>query len=384
MLINIKKLLSKIFNTKQNYENIKLNKDMLFKDYFMQYLKSLDGATRSRSYTSTLATATHILNGLGHYRMSEINKVVLMEFINGFAQKTYTKGKKHSHQYYSQSMINKVYNLLHGAIKEAAAEDGDQLLRTDFMANIKKPQSNRMSTEPKPLTDEEINMLSHIVSEIKIINVWIHILIYTGVRPSEALALKWSDIDYKNKTIKIQRALSYNDFISPDTLERIKPREPVITNLKNEKQGSRVNYQRRTLKVGDKILTILKDWENAVKSDKHLMRLKRKNRTEDYIFSSPSGQFWLYEDYKQVYERLLKKHGLSVSVYNPYRFRHNCCTRLFRLNVNIKTIQMIMGDNTPDMVMRVYANLEKDDVLKGSAHYADSLDTALGVVSKHK
>lgn len=378
-------LIKKMLKINNNTINLKGNRSsMLFKDYFMQYLKSLDGATRSRTYSSTLATASHIISGLGNYKMSEINKSVLMKFINSFTQKTYIKGKNSEPQYYSQSMINKVYNLLHAAIKEAASEDGEQLLRTDFMANIKKPQSNRMSSEPKPLTDEEINMLSHIASEIKIINVWIHILIYTGVRPSEALALMWSDIDYENRTIKIQRTLSYNDFIDPDTLEKIKPREPVITNLKNEKQGSRVNYQRRTLKVGDKILSILKDWEETVKSDKHLMRLKRKNGTENYIFSGSFGQFWLYEDYKQVYERLLKKHGLSVSVYNPYRFRHNCCTRLFRLNVNIKTIQMIMGDNTPDMVMRVYANLEKDDVLKGSAHYADSLDTALGVVPKDK
>jgi integrase len=383
MLSNIKNLFSKIFKNTQS-ENIKLNKDMLFKDYFMQYLKSLDGSTRSRAYANKLATASHIIEGLGSYKMSEINKTVLMKFMNGFTQKTYISGKNKKPQYYSQSMINKVYTLLRAAIKEAASEDGEQLLRTNFMANIKKPQSNRLASEPKPLTDNEINMISSIVKEIKIINVWIHILIYTGVRPSEALALKWSDVDYESKTIKIQRTLSYNDFINPDTLKRIKPREPIITNIKNEKQGNRINYQRRTLKVGDKILNILKDWGKTVKGDKQMMRLKRKNGTEDYIFSSPSGKLWLYQDYKQVYQRLLSKHGLSVSEYNPYRFRHNCCTRLFRLNINIKTIQMIMGDNTSDMVLRVYANLEKDDVLKGSAHYSESLDTALGVISKDK
>ena len=41
---------------------------------------------------------------------------------------------------------------------------------------------------------------------------------------------------------------------------------------------------------------------------------------------------------------------------------------------------MIMGDNTPDMVMRVYANLACSDVLQGSQHYADSLDMALGAM----
>jgi hypothetical protein len=32
------------------------------------------------------------------------------------------------------------------------------------------------------------------------------------------------------------------------------------------------------------------------------------------------------------------------------------------------------------MVMKVYANLDKTDALKGSQYYADSLDMALGIV----
>lgn len=41
-----------------------------------------------------------------------------------------------------------------------------------------------------------------------------------------------------------------------------------------------------------------------------------------------------------------------------------------------------MGDNTPDMVLRVYANLNSDDVLKGSQDFADSIDMALSVVNR--
>jgi len=364
-------------------EIINPNAELLFKDFFIKYLKSLDGAARSRSYSSTLYLAPHIVDGLGNYKMSQINKTVLKEFINSFTKKTYNKGKNSDQpQYFSQSTIDKVYHLLHAAIKEASDLDGDHLLRTDFMANIKKPRSNRCKApEIQALTDDQMMMLSNIASENKMMNVWVHLMLYTCVRPSEPLALKFSDIDYDQKTVSIVRTLSYEEYSDVNTFSRVKPRKPIITNLKNER-GGKINLQRRTLKVGNMILDILKDWETAVTSDEELMRLKRENGTEEFLFCGTRGQFWLYDDYQQVYERLLKRHGLSVAEYNPYRFRHNCCTRLFRLKIDLKTVQLIMGDNTPDMVLRVYANLNSDDVLKGSQDFADSMDMALNVVNR--
>jgi integrase len=369
-------------NTFQNENNNFVSNKMLFRDFFKRYLKSLDGSSRSRTYSSTLSTASYILDGLGDYRMDEINKTVLREFINGFTKATYIKSSKKGPEYYSQSTIDKVYHLLHAAIIEASSDDGDHFLRTDFMANMKIPRSNRFkSPESTSLSDGEIKMLTDVIRENAMILVWVLLMLYTGVRPSEALALKFSDINYENKTVQIVRTLSYVDDIDPETRKRRGPRRAYITTLKNQRENHRANYQVRILRVGDKILQVLKEWENHVKGNETLMAMKQEKGTAEYLFCGSKGQLWLYDDYKQLYARLLKKHGLSISDYYPYRFRHNCCTRLFRLGVNIKTVQMIMGDNTPDMVMRVYANLDRFDVLQGSQHYADSLDMALGVMS---
>lgn len=358
---------------------------VLFRDFLLRYIKSLDGSARSRTYSSTLSTASYILDGLGDYRMDEIDKTVLRGFMNGFAKTTYTKNPQKGPEYYSQSTIDKVFHLLHAAIIEASDEDGEHLLRTDFMASIKIPRSNRFaSPEPVSLSDEEIKLLTNVISENEMILVWVLLMLYTGVRPSEALALKFSDINYENRTVQIVRTLSYIDDIDPETRKRRGPRRAYITTLKNQRDNYRANYQVRVLRVGDKILEVLKHWENRVNCNEVLMKMKKERGTEEFLFCGPKGQLWLYDDYKQVYARLLKKHGLSISEYYPYRFRHNCCTRLFRLGVNIKTVQMIMGDNTPDMVMHVYANLDRSDVLKGSQDYADSVDMTLSVISGHK
>lgn len=365
----------------KTHNNAAHTTDMLFKDYFINYLKSIDGETRSRSFSATLTAAVHIIDGLGNYHMSQIDKETLRKFLNGFAKRKYLKNPSSmQYDYYSQSEINKVYNLLHRAIKEASNEDGDKLLRLDYMVNIKKPRTRQAKKpEPKPFTDEEIKSLLAVICEDKMILTWVLIMLYTGARPSEILALTWADIDYAEKTISISRTLSQEDFYDAKHLKKIKPSIPIITDLKNERDDGQTNWQKRKLKVGNVLLLELYSWETFVKNNTSLMEMKKANHTESFLFSGPKGQLWLYEYYSQKYERILKKHDLKYSDYNPYRFRHNYCTYLFRKSINMKAIQMIMGDNTPAMIMKVYANLDKTDVLSGSACLSKDIDNILRI-----
>lgn len=374
--IGMKKYSNSALSNPQSY--IVTGSGILFRDYFIGFLSGLDGENRSRSYTITVTMAAHIIDGLGNYKMSELNKDVLRKFINGFAKQKYLKNARtNEYAYYSQSTINKVYNLLHMAIKEAASEDGEKLLRIDYMENIKKPRTRQAQKPPlKAFSHNELQQLLKAIRESRVITTWICIMLYTGIRPSEALALMWKDINYQEGTIEISKALSQEDYFDISSHHKIKPSVPVITDLKNERDSNKSNWQRRTLRVGKGLLNILSEWEQFVKGDAALMKKKRECGTEEYLFCGSKGQLWLYEYYSEIYKRLLEKHGLKYSDYNPYRFRHNYCTCLFRANVNIKAAQLIMGDNTPTMVMKVYANLDKSDVLKGSGDLSESIDEA--------
>lgn len=331
------------------------------------------GSTRSRTYANNIGNAKHIMQALGHYKMYELNKDILKEFIYGFTMKKYKSGK--NEYYYSQSMINKVYNILSGAIQEAVKEG---IISENFMVEIKKPRSNKpIKEEYKSFSEKEIEKISFIVSNDKMINLWIHILMYTGVRPSEALALKFSDINYQEGTLRILRTLSKEEFIDTLTHKKTAPSKPIITDLKNERNNGAINYQRRTLKIGDYLLNLLYKWESYVKKNEKYMTNKKLHGTDEFIFSSPNGDFWLYDDYNQKYQRLLKKSNVDFRKYNPYRFRHNYCTNLLRQGVDFKTVQMIMGDNTTEMVLRVYANMDKSDILKASGKYSKNIDNIL-------
>lgn len=359
-------------------ENVKhLKAEMFFGQYFKEYLATLDGSVHSRTYNSKIKLSKYIINGLGNYRMEELDIDKIRKFINGLTKEKYEKGGK-IHEL-SQSTINKIYDLLHGAIKDASSV-GKKILVTDFMKEIKRPESQKYTEDREyALTNEEFRKISEILKkENKMMYLWVQIMMYTGARPSEVLAIKFSDIDYNKKIIKIVRTLSHEEHYDIETRKKIKTDNPVFKDLKNVRKNNKRNYQKRELELSERMINIIKEWEDKIKNNSELVENRCANDMDEYLFSGTTGQKWLYRDYRRVYERILKRNGLSVTEYNPYRYRHSFCIECFRKNIDPKTVQVLMGDNDLAMILRVYANLNKEDILKGSRNMSKVMDDILG------
>lgn len=350
----------------------KVKSEILFAEYLESYLRAQYGGISTRTFTNKIGYAKHILEGLGHYKMYELDKNILQTFMNGFTRKTYIRnGEIH---YYSQSLINKVYDILNGAIQNASSDE-NPLITHNFMQTIKKPKAaKQLRDDYKPFTEKQLKNIAIVINSNMLISLWVHIMIYTGVRPSEALALRFSDVNYDDATISIMRTLSKEDVIDIKALQKVGKSRPIITRLKNERSDGGFNYQRRTIKVGEYLLSMIKKWEEAITQNHELMRLKSKNGIEGYIFCGEDGTLELYDYYSKRYNNLLKKANIATKDYNPYKFRHTYCTKLLKQGVDIKTLQLLMGDNSPEMILRVYANMNKEDVIIASGKYAIGLD----------
>ena len=290
--------------------------------------------------------------------------------MNDLREDRYCKGKVNpTYCYYSQTKLNNVFDLLHRFILEYSNDETrTALLPKDYMAGMKKPRTKALrADEPKPYTVEEISKILEAVKSDLMIYCWVFLMAELGCRPSEALALQFSDIDFGQHTVRICKTLGKEADFDPVTHKRTSKFRPVIKDLKNDNgKKHRESFQIRTLKVSTRTLEVVRILQQEISRNKRLTRLKREHGTEDFLFTGRNGELGIYEDYTQRYKRLLKKVGLSGSEMNPYRFRHTVCTDLFRRNVNIKTVQMIMGDDTADMILKVYANIQKEDMLLAS------------------
>jgi len=346
--------------------------EVTLSDFLNNFMANIKGGPQSRTFASYIGVARHIEEGLGKLMLSEIDKDTCQRFINGFTEKVYKKGNTESR--YSQSMIHKIYMLLKMVLKDAAEKE---LIKSNYMEYIKEPKAKKyVETKYKALSDDEIRTILAAVDDNPVLKTVTMIMNYTGMRPGEVYALRLSDIDFERKTISVKRALSFDREVDITSKKAIGRRIPIIKELKNER-GGKVEYAKRTLTVGNSVIEVIKDWQKHLETMPELLEKRKENGIEDYLFSGTKGNLVTLDIHTQIYDRHLCKKSLSSSEFNLYRFRHTFCTRLLKMGKDPKTVMMIMGDNTLDMVLKVYNSINRDDIIRVSSEYADMMDCTL-------
>lgn len=108
-------------------------------------------------------------------------------------------------QHYSNSYINKIYQLLESIFQEALKRD---YIIKNPMLKVEKPKSSRDDKKVEAFTIEEQRLfINKLTPNEKYRDIFI-IALYTGMRMGEILALKVEDIDFNSKEIHIQRSLT--------------------------------------------------------------------------------------------------------------------------------------------------------------------------------
>ena len=354
--------------------------DMLFEDYINEYLEMVRNKTRGTTFATKCTTAKHIKRELGGYRMYELDMRLLEKFMNDFSVKKYVtnanSNKPKIERYEGQSTIHNVYNLLGCVIRDAAANG---IIEKDYMHYIKEPKSKAVTEKKEQaLTQEKFKILKDIIdSQDDIyISLMFYIGIYTGLRPSEIKALKFSDFDYKNNTLSVERTLSIEHDVDIPT-GRILSSKPVIANMKNVNPKHITNRAVRTIYVGENVIKLVMQYEKATKADSVAMNTRKANSTEDFIFVNHKYEIASSRYYTQRFKRLLEKHGYKYSDFNLYKFRHTYCTYLMRAKVDLKTVQNLMGDNSPDVILSHYSNMNQEDMDKAARAVEMDLDKAV-------
>lgn len=205
------------------------------------------------------------------------------------------------------------------------AVDNDIVIK-NVAQNIKAPKIIRK--EKFPLTIMEDKLL--VQSNSKYAPFFI-LMRYTGMRKEEIVPLTTNDIDLKNKTITINKAVTFIH------------NQPVLKNTKNNKT--------RIVPILDIIYDLVK----------HLV--ENCNNKDKLIFVKES-------DKKMLTDSAIKRHLESFlytsnkDTQNKIRFtchqlRHSYCTMLYYADVKIKKAQELMGHQSADMVYNIYTHLDE-------------------------
>ncbi|NCC15337.1 MAG: hypothetical protein EOM28_03150 [Clostridia bacterium] len=322
--------------------------DKTFEQYAIDVLNSGIGKATSRTIEGYRMALFQVNKYIGSTRMVDIDVVQLRKMF-----------EKLSH-YYVKSTLKKAFNTTK-MIFEIALSNED--VPNNPFVKLKCPTSKKVvDKEKQPYSDEEIKTILKEAKEYQnpVLYPIFTVLECTGMRPAELRGLEWSRFNANDKTIKIVQAVSKEY----EAIERIgkKTKETEFISVTKNAYGV------RTLKLSDLAVQALLDWR------KELDTMPIPVRDSKFVFPSQEGSFRSESSMKCLLQRFVKKVGIEDIGLNLYRFRHTMCTRLILDGQPIPVIQRIMGDNTIDVIMKIYTHVTQEQAMAACGDYYDKLN----------
>ena len=276
---------------------------------------------------------SNIVPYIGHMNTCELTASVIQErLINALYLKRL-----------SYSTIKKAYNALNGYLRQC---EFDGSILKNPMIGVRLPSQNQFKKdEITTLTEtERERFCSAAVDRFKSSaglitrNGYAYIMVlYTGLRLSEALSLKWTDVDFSNKCIYINKnAVSIKDRgVNPTSAYKV-----VVQN--STKTASGIREVPLCSKAFDALLA-------------HKGLYNAKNN--DYLFTSRNGNLVTPRNFAKSLNGIYNRAGIDKS--GAHILRHTFASMLFEKGVNIKIISKLLGHSRVEITYNEYVHLFK-------------------------
>ena len=288
---------------------------VLLRDWIDRWLENeLLGSVKESSYQTYLRQINvHLLPSLGHISLSALTPAVVYSFVVHLKE----KGLAHS-------TVRSAFRLLNAALR-FAQEEG--LIFKNPCRNIKiQPDEAR---EQRALSRSEQETLCR--AAIRQNDLPALLGLYAGMRLGEVCALRWSDIDWEEKTVTVRR--------TAQRTASIKSREGTRTLLMIGSPKSRRSH--RVLPIPEFVLDQLRIAFQAAEAD------------DAFIFGK-AGRAAEPRTVQRRFQRLMKELGLSGVHFHT--LRHSFATRLMELGIDIQTIGALLGHQSAKTTLDFYGH----------------------------
>ena len=228
-------------------------------------------------------------------------------------------------QHYKPSTINRFFvlqrKLYIKALKEGEVED-------NIFENIKIPKKN----DAIVIDTISVEEFKKIIDEIKRedIKLFIKLLFKTGLRHSEARALRWQDINFNTNTLRVTHSMyciTYEKFKLTDT---------------------KTKSSRRSIHIDSILSKELQEYREKAKYKKN----------NEFIFCNEEGLPRIDSFGKYQLSKAARTFDLKI---NMHGLRHSHASILLKNKVNILLISRRLGHSDIQTTLRLYCHLIEED-----------------------
>ena len=229
-----------------------------------------------------------------------------------------------------------IKNLMHDMF--SSAEENEFMLKCPVTRMVKTS-----GTPPKDkyvLKVEEEEILLKALKKTKGYNIFA-LTLQTGMRVGEITGLKWSDVDFNQKTITVNRTIKYSK----------KEQRYIETSPKTQN-----GY--RSIPLTDKAIEILLNQKKKRRPPKKTIPLAYY----DYIFLTTEGMPVAISHLDDVLDKYCKR--LNIPHISMHNLRHTFATRCIEAGMRPKTVQTILGHKDITLTMNLYVHTDQKELAK--------------------
>lgn len=311
------------------------NSDTLLKDYadnWFETYKASVGINTKAMYKNAL---NYIRPELGHLPLDKIRRSDVQKLIND----------NQEHPRTCEIIKLTLVQILNSAVD-------DKLISENAAQKTSVPK--RHKSERRALTDlekEAIKKADFTPRE----RAFITLIYFFGLRKGEALALTKADIDFKRKTLTVNKSVV------------------IDVNKTVVKEGAKSDAGNRTIPIPESAVSFLRNYLKALDTF--------------YLFPGKDADTMSESQYKRMWKHIIEKMNRAVTTekekqigaepiqgLTAHMFRHNYCTMLYYSGISHKKAVELMGHSDMKMIMEVYAHLDdKKEAVQEKLDHAISL-----------
>jgi integrase len=223
-----------------------------------------------------------------------------------------------------------------GLLWDFAMWRGDVPTARNPMSLVTIPGASKRMRKPRSLTVEEFRkLLEHLEEPFRTMAL---ACVCFGLRISEALGLKWSDVDWLNGSLRIQRSI-----------------------VRQRVGETKTEYSDRALPIDAEMLDVLKRWKQATQF----------GAADDWVFASPAqiGRLpWAADSLNRAYRKAGEASG--VGRVSTHTMRHTYRSWLDAVGTPVAVQQKLMRHADIRTTMNIYGDIVTDEMAVASGKVA--------------
>lgn len=318
-------------------------------DTFSQWLERLKKVKETELTESEYQTfcfrASYFCEKVGKLPLKSINQQLLQPYINELFSVNPATGKRTS-----KRTIQRYMSVLSSVFEYAIENRASEFNPCKYLKVPKQAKTDeRRALSPKER--QWVEEFEHRAQPAAML------MMYSGLRRGEATALLWSDIDFKNKTITVNKSFDFKN-----------------CQIKQPKT-----------KAGIRIVTV---------PDKLIDYLDSLEKNSLYVLTTAQGKMMTNSAWQKLWESYMldlnHKYGTSlikrdkndprgqiitIEPFSPHCLRHTFCTIMYEAGIDVLTAKEQMGHNDVKTTLAIYTHLDSQHKKKNISKLNEYLAT---------